>query len=121
MNSPFSWLCLFSLFVPTGLGVVLALALHARLGGWAYLVGYALPPVGVVALYALYFAVVRANPCEPAGSLACGERAGYLLVIFLAFMAITIVVGAVAQLVVFFILRARRRATLTVLPSNPGG
>jgi hypothetical protein len=121
MNSPLSWFCLFSLFVPTVIGVALALALHPRLGGWAHLVGYALPPVGLVALYALYFAIVRANPCEPAGSLACGERAGYLLVIFLAFMAITIVVGAVAQLVVFFILRARRRAPLTVLPSNPRG
>ncbi len=111
MNSLYSWLCLFSLFVPTAIGVALALALHPRVGGWAYLVGYALPPVGLVALYALYFAIVIANPCEPAGSLACGERAGYILVIFLACMAITIVVGAVAQLVVFSILRARRRAT----------
>ncbi len=121
MNSPLSWLCLFSFFVPTAIGVALTLALHPRLGGWAYLVGYALPPVGVIALYALYFAIARANPCEPAGSLACGEIAGYLLVLFLAHMGITIVAGAVAQLVVFFILRARRRAILTVLPSNPRG
>ncbi len=110
MNSPISWLCLFSLFVPTAMGVTLALALHPRLRGWAYLVGYALPPVGLVALYALYLAIVRANPCEPAGSLACGETTGYALVIFLAFMALTLVMGAVAQVVVFFILRARRRA-----------
>ncbi len=110
MNSPTTWLCLFSLFVPTAIGVALTLALHPRLRGWAYLVGYALPLVGLVALYALYFAIVRANPCEPAGSLACGERAGYLLVIFLAFMVITLIVGAVAQLVVFFILWTRRRA-----------
>jgi hypothetical protein len=110
MNSPTSWLCLFSLFVPTALGVGLTLALHRRLGAWAYLLGYTLPPVGLVALYALYLAMVRANPCEPAGSLACGETTGYALVIFLAFMALTIVLGAVAQLVLFFILRARRRA-----------
>jgi hypothetical protein len=110
MNSPITWLCLGSLFVPTALGVGLALALHRRLGGWAYLVGYALPPVGLVALYALYLAMVRATPCEPAGSLACGETVGYALVIFLAFMALTIVLGAVAQLVLFIILRARRRA-----------
>ncbi len=110
MNSPISWLCLCSLFVPMSIGVALALALHWRLGGWAHLVGYAVPPVGIIALYALYLATVRANPCEPAGSLACGETTGYVLVIFLAYMAITIVVGTAAQLVVFFILRARRRA-----------
>ncbi len=104
MSSPLSWLCLCSLFVPPAIGVALALALHPRLRGWAYLVGYALPPVGLVALY---LAMVRANPCEPAGSLACGEATGYALVIFLAFMAITLLVGAVAQPVVFFILRAR--------------
>ncbi len=110
MNSPITWLCLFSLFVPTAIGVALALVLHPRLRGWAYLVGYALPLVGLVALYALYLAMVRANPCEPAGSLGCGEATGYALVIFLAYMAITIIVGAVAQLVVFFIFWARRRA-----------
>lgn len=108
MNSPTTWLCLFALFVPTAIGVALALALHPRLRGWAYLVGYALPPIGLAALYALYLAMVRANPCEPAGSLACGETTGYALVIFLAFMAITVVVGAVAQLVVLLVLRARR-------------
>ncbi len=110
MSSPLSWLCLCSLFVPPAIGVALALALHPRLRGWAYLVGYALPPVGLVALYALYLAMVRANPCEPAGSLGCGEATGYALVIFFAFMAITITVGAVAQLVVFILLRARRHA-----------
>lgn len=110
MNSPITWLCLCSLFVPTAIGVGLTLILHPRLGGWAYLVGYGLPPVGLVALYALYLAMVRATPCEPAGSLACGETTGYALVIFLAGMAPTIVVGAIAQLVLFFILRARRRA-----------
>ncbi len=103
-----SWLCLCSLFFPTAIGVALALVLHPRLRGWAYLVGYAGPPVGLVVLYALYLAMVRANPCEPAGSLACGETTGYALLIFLAFIAITLIVGAVAQLVVFFILRARR-------------
>ncbi len=112
MNSPISWLCLCSLFIPTAIGAALALALHRRLGGWAYLVGYAFPPVGLIALYALYLERVRATPCEPADSLACGETTGYALVIFLAFMAITIVVGAVVQLVIFFILRARRRAAL---------
>ncbi len=110
MNSPITLLCFCSLFVPPAIGVVLALALHSRLRGWAYLAGYALPLVGLVALYALYLAMVRANPCEPAGSLACGETTGYALVIFLVFMAITIVAGAVAQLVVFFIFLARRRA-----------
>ncbi len=109
MNSPISWLCLCPLFVPTAIGVALALALHPRLKGWAYLVGYVLPPVGLVALYALYLAMVRANPCEPAGSLACGETTGYALVIFLVFMAITIVLGGLSQLVVFFSLRARSR------------
>ncbi len=109
MNPPYSLLCLFFLFAPTAIGVALALALHPRLRGWAYLIGYVLPPVGLVGLFALYFAIVSANPCEPAGSLACGERAGYILVIFLACMGITIVVGAVAQLVIFFILRARRQ------------
>ncbi len=109
MNSPISWLCLFSLFVPAAIGVALALVLHPRLRGWAYLVGYVLPLVGLVALYALYLAMVRANPCEPAGSLGCGEATGYALVIFLVFMAITIVLGAVAQFVVFIILRTRRR------------
>lgn len=110
MNSPTSWLCLGSLFVPALIGVGLALVLHRRLGGWAYLIGYVLPPLGLVALYALYLAIVRANPCEPAGSLGCGEATGYALVIFLAFLALTIVLGAVAQLVLVFILRARRRA-----------
>ncbi len=110
MNSPITWLCLCSLFVPTALGAALGLVLHPRLRGWAYLVGYLLPLVGLVALYALYLAMVRANPCEPAGSLACGETTGYALVIFLVFMAVTIVLGAVAQLVVFAILRVRGRA-----------
>ncbi len=109
MNSPTTWLCLFSLFVPAAIGVALALVLHPRLKGWAYLIGYVLPLVGLVALYALYLASLRANPCEPAGSLGCGEATGYALMIFFAFMAITIVLGAVAQLVVFFVLRARRR------------
>jgi hypothetical protein len=90
--------------------VGLALTLHPRLGSWAYLVGYGLPPVGLVALYALYLALVRATPCEPADSLACGETLGYALFIFLAGMALTLVMGAIAQLVLFFILRARRRA-----------
>lgn len=110
MNSPITWLCLFSFFVPAAIGVGLSLILHPRLGGWAYLVGYGLPPVGLVALYALYLAMVRANPCEPAGSLGCGEATGYALILFLAAMALTIIVGAIAQLVLFLILRARRRA-----------
>ncbi len=110
MYAPITCLCIVSLFVPTAIGVVLALALHSRLRGWAYVIGYVLPLVGVVALYALDFAIYSATPCEPADSLACGETAGYALVIFLAFMATTIVLGAVAQLVVLVILRARRRA-----------
>lgn len=121
MNSPTTWLCLFSLFVPAAIGAGLALALHRRMGGWAYLVGYVVPLVGLVALYALYIAMVRANPCEPAGSLACGETTGYALVIFLVFMAITIIAGAFAQLTVFLVFRVRRRAAITVLPSNPRG
>jgi hypothetical protein len=78
------------------------------LGGWAYLVEYTLPPGGLVALYALYLALVRATPGEPAGSLACGETTGYVLILFLAFMALTFIAGAVAQPVVMFILRRRR-------------
>lgn len=121
MNSPTTWLCLFSLFVPSAIGSALALALHRRMAGWAYLVGYAVPLLGLVALYALYLAIVRAKPCEPAGSLACGEATGYALVIFLVFIAITIIAGAFAQVIVFLVFRVRRRAAITVVPSNQRG
>ncbi len=115
MNTLTSFLCLGALLVPTLFGVGLTLVLKRFIGGWAYGVGWLLPLMGIVGLYAAYLARMRAIPCEPAGSLACGEAVGYALVLFVALLGLTAIVNTIAQVVIFLFSRARRPA-----PSVPG-
>ncbi len=70
----------------------------------------------MIVLFGLYVAFdlwTRATPCEPAGSLACGESAAYALIIFAGVLGLTAIANAIAQVAMFLFLRARRRAQST--------
>ncbi len=110
MESYLSLLCLCAFFVPTAVGVGITLLLEKYLGVWSYLVGWALPVILLVGLYAVYDVYMRATPCEPAESLACGEPLAYALLLFIALLCLTVFANAFAQGAVYFYLRARRQA-----------
>lgn len=80
------------------------------MGKWGYLLGWSVPLVLLVGLYILYNVGMRATPCSPPDSLACGENVGYALVLFPAMFAVTFVVGIIPQLILWFVLRQRERA-----------
>lgn len=82
------------------------------MGKWGYLLGWSVPLVLLVGLYVLYNVGMRATPCLPPDSLACGENVGYALVLFLAMFAVTFVLGVLAQVILWFVLRQRDRALL---------
>lgn len=110
MESYLSLLCLCAFLVPTAIGVGITLALEKYLGIWSYLVGWALPVILLVGLYAVYDVYMRATPCEPADSLACGEPLAYAFLLFIALMCLTVFANAFAQGAVYLFLRARRQA-----------
>lgn len=109
MDSLISFLCLCSFFVPTAFGVGITLLLERSIGVWAYLVGWLLPLILLIGLYVAYALWMRATPCEPAGSLGCGEAAAYTLILFIGIFALTAIVNAIAQAAMFLVLRARRQ------------
>ncbi|MBI4673315.1 MAG: hypothetical protein HY741_16820 [Chloroflexi bacterium] len=104
-----SLLCFGAFFVPTFIGVGVTLLVEKYLGVWAYLVGWALPVILLIGLYAVYDVYLRATPCEPAASLACGEPLAYAFVLFIALLCLTVFANALAQGAVYFFLRARRQ------------
>jgi hypothetical protein len=57
---------------------------------------------------------MRATPCEPAGSLTCGELVAYALIVFVGVLGLTAVVNTIAQVAMFLFLRTQQRA-----PSMP--
>ncbi len=101
---------LCAVLVPTALGVGVTLLLKRFIGGWAYMVGWLLPLIALFALYLAYALWMRATPCEPAGSLACGELVAYVLIIFVSVLGLTAVVNTIAQVAMFLFSRARRDA-----------
>ncbi len=96
--------------VPTALGIGVTLLLKRSIGVWAYVVGWLFPLIVLLGLYMAFALRMRAMPCEPAGSLACGEFVAYTLILFVGVLGLTAVVNAIAQLAMFLFLRARRAA-----------
>jgi hypothetical protein len=82
MDSLISFLCLCSFFVPSAFGVGLTLLLERSFGVRAYWIGWLLPLILLTGLYGADILWMRATPCEPAGSLECGEPAAYALILF---------------------------------------
>jgi len=109
MISLISFLCLCSFFVPTVFGVGITLFWERSTGGWAYLIGWFLPLILLLGLYVADILWMRATPCEPAASLACGESAAYTLILFIGIFALTAIVNAIAQGAMFLVLRTRRQ------------
>jgi hypothetical protein len=101
MDSLISFLCLCSFFVPTLFGVAVALLLKRSLKGWAYLVGWLAPLLLLFGLFAIYVLWIWATPCEPVGSLECGEPVAYAFILFAGVFALTAIANAIAQGVMF--------------------
>lgn len=110
MNGLTIVLCLCALFVPTAIGVGITLLLVRSAGIWAYVVGWLVPVLALIGVYAAFDIYTRATPCEPAGSLACGEPLAYALVLFLGVFCLTALANALAQGAVFVYLRAHPNA-----------
>ncbi|MFN8454171.1 MAG: hypothetical protein U0401_05765 [Anaerolineae bacterium] len=110
MDSLISWLCLCSFFTPSAFGVGVTWFLEKSLGGRAYWVGWLLPLLGLVGLFGAWFLRMRATPCEPVGSLECGEPAAYTLILFVGTFILTAIVNAIAQVALFWFWRGRRQA-----------
>ncbi len=110
MDSLISFLCLCSFFVPTAFGLGLTLLLERFFGVRAYLIGWLLPLILLVGLYVAEVLWTWATPCEPVGSLECGEPAAYALILFIGILSLTAIVNAIAQATLFWFLRARRQA-----------
>lgn len=107
MNALITALCLCGLFVPTAIGVGISMLLVRWVGNWAYVLGWLVPVLALIGLYAIYGVWIRITPCEPAGSLACGEPLAYALILFLGVLCLTALGNALAQGAVFFYLRAQ--------------
>jgi hypothetical protein len=110
MDSLISFLCLCSFFMPSAFGVGVTLFLEKSFGGRAYWIGWLLPLIVLAGLFGALVLWTWAIPCEPAGSLACGEQAAYELILFIGIFALTAIVNAIAQGAMFLVLRARRQA-----------
>lgn len=113
MNTLISVLCLAGLLLPTALGVGITVLLRRAIGGWAHLVGWILPVILLIGLYAAIDLWTRATPCEPPGTLRCGEPAGYALILFVAILALTVVANTIAQAAMFLIWRMRQARSLS--------
>ena len=110
MDALISFLCLGAALVPTAFGVGMTLLLKRFIGVWAHVVGWLLPMIVLFGLYVAFALWRRATPCEPVGSLACGESVAYTLVMFVGVLGLTAIANAIAQVAMFLFLRARRRA-----------
>ena len=106
----FPLVCLCVLFMPTVFGVAITLIFERWLGVVAYVLGWLVPIIALITLYILYDIWIRATPCEPTGSLACGEPLAYALILFVAVLCLTALANALAQVAAFFFLQGRRRA-----------
>ena len=107
MDVPTPVLGLCALLVPTALGVGVTLLLKRFIGGWAYVVGWFFPLIALFGLYMAFVLRMRATPCEPAGSLACGELVAYALMLLVGVLGLTVVVNTIAHVAMFLFLRAR--------------
>lgn len=106
MNDLFSLLCAVGVFVPAGVGLGAALLLERFWGRWAWLVGWVVSVGLFVIFYALYYLTVRLTPCEPAGSLTCGEPPVGALLLF-GGMACVLAIGyGLAQTALFLFLQS---------------
>jgi hypothetical protein len=112
MDSLISFLCLCTFFVPTAFGIGITLLLKRSIGDWAYLTGWLLPPIVLAGLYGIYFLWMRATPCEPAGSLQCGEPAAYALILFMGIFILTAIANTFARggLFLFFLMRGQAQS-----------
>ena len=99
-----------AVLVPTALGIGVTLLLKRFIGVWAYVVGWLFPLIVLFGLYMAFALRMRATPCEPVGSLACGELVAYTLIVFVGVLSLAAVANAIAQVAMFLFLRARRDA-----------
>ena len=103
MDTLISFLCLGTLFVPTAAGVGITLFAERFIGVRAYWVGWLLPLILLVGLYAADALWTWSTPCEPADSLECGEPAAYTLILFIALLGLTAIANAIAQMALFWL------------------
>ncbi len=102
MNLVVTLLCALALFVPAVVGVGVTFVAERFLERWAFALGWFVPMLAFVLLYALYHIFIRALPCEPAGSLACGQPPLAAFLLFLGVFIFTALANASAQLALYF-------------------
>lgn len=103
------FLCCGSLVITTAFGLGITFVLERFLGIWAYVAGALIPVVIFTALYTLYHIYVRATPCEPVGSLVCGEPFIVAFFLFLAVAFVILLANVLAQTSLYFLLYGRRQ------------
>lgn len=103
------FLCCGSLLFTTALGVGVTLLLERFLGIWAYVAGALVPVILFTALYTLYHIYVRATPCEPVGSLSCGEPFIAAFFLFAGVAFFLLLANILAQASLYFLLYGRRQ------------
>lgn len=107
MDALLTLLCIVSLLVPAALGVGITFLLERFLGRWAYVAGGLLPVIVFTGLYTLYHIWIRATPCEPVGSLACGEPLSIAFFLFVAILIVVMLANALAQGALYLFLHPR--------------
>jgi hypothetical protein len=119
MDALFSLVCIISLVVPAIVGVGIAFVLERYLGRWAYVAGGLLPVIVFAGLYTLYHIWIRATPCEPVGSLVCGEPLSIALFLFLVILLVVILANALAQGALYLFLQPRGTEESTMAFEEP--
>jgi hypothetical protein len=104
----FTALCCFTLLISAAIGAAISFFGERYAGRWAYVIGWFVPVAILGLAYILYFAYVRATPCQPVGSLSCGEPLIAAFGLFTGVLCLTALGNAVAQLAVYMYHRQGR-------------
>lgn len=115
-----AFLCCGSLLMTTAFGVGVTFVLERFLGIWAYVVGAILPVILFTALYTTYHIYVRSTPCEPAGSLACGQPFISAFFLFVGVAFFLLIANILAQTSLYLFLFGRRQPIPAAVYENVG-
>lgn len=120
MEFMLAFLCCGALVLTTAFGAGVTYALERFLGGWAYVVGAVLPVIAFAAFYTVYYIWIRATPCEPAGSLACGEPFFVALLLFVGVAFFVLIANILAQTSLYLYLYGSRQTIPAAVYDNVG-
>lgn len=103
--------CLVGCALQFALGIGVTLLARKRLPRGAYFLGFLIPVLIPIALWFLYIAIARRDPCPP-DVIGCGEAAAYALFLLLGVFIFNLVVSAVIQFVMWLAARRNKPAEI---------